>query len=191
MTPLIYGLKKIHCFVKIVTITACLFLCFNVYASKTILQGNIIILQGFNWESYANPSGWYNVVNSVTSEISEAGFDYIWLPPPNLAYDGEGIYPHSRGYIPLEYYNLNTPYGTHVELKKLIQNLKSKKINALADVVINHRGKHAGTPENPVFKNPDWGLWAFTGGDGLIGQGAQDTGEATDYAYDLDLTNKH
>ena len=191
MTPLVFGFKKINFLVKTVLITAYLFFSPIIYATKTTTQNSIIILQGFNWESYANKSGWYNAVNSVTPEISEAGFNYIWLPPPNLAYDGEGIYPHSRGYIPLEYYNLNTPYGTHIELKTLIDNLKSKKIYALADVVINHRGKHAGTPENPIFKNPSWGLWAFTGGDGLIGQGAQDTGEATDYAYDLDLTNQH
>lgn len=156
---------------------------------STSIFANTVLLQGFNWESYAAPVGWYNVVDSVKNEIAETGFDYIWLPPSNYAYDGEGLYPHSRGYIPLEYYNLNTPYGSEEELRNLIHNLKARGVLALADTVINHRGKHAGTPENPIFRNPDWGLWAYTGGDGMIGQGNPDTGEATNYAYDLDLTN--
>ncbi|MCK5073496.1 MAG: hypothetical protein KAQ98_08735 [Bacteriovoracaceae bacterium] len=155
------------------------------------LSKNEIMLQGFNWESYRQHGGWYNLLLEKVPDMAQTGFTMIWMPPPNHSYDGEGMYPHSRGYIPLEYYNLNTPYGSHSELVFLIKKLNLVGIKAIADTVINHRGKHGGTSENPIIKNPEWGLWAFTGGSGLVGQGNPDTGAKTDFAYDLDHTNPY
>jgi len=171
------------------------FLCYILSLSPQSLSStnnkSEILLQGFDWESFSNPQGWYNHLLSKVDDFADLGFTQIWLPPPTYSYDGEGIFPNSRGYIPLEYYNLNSAYGSIEELKSLIITLKQFNISPLADLVINHRGKHAGTSNIPVFSNPDWDLRFFTGGPGMPGLGAPDTGAKTDYAYDLDFTNSH
>lgn len=165
------------------------FLIFNILLSWKVFSSEII-LQGFNWESYAHSSGWFNHLNSRVVEISDAHFTTVWLPPVSLAYDGEGLYPHSRGYMPQEYYNLDSAYGNEGSLRVLINNLKKRGVSPMADLVLNHRMfSSKDDAGNFIFRNPDWGLWAFTGGDGMIGQGAPDTGDAINYAFDIDWTN--
>ena len=151
-----------------------------------------ILLQGFNWESYRNNPSWYVHLENHVSEIADAKFSTVWVPPVSFAYDGEGMYPHSRGYMPIEYYNLNSAYGNEIQLRNMVSSLNARGIKPIVDVVLNHRmfsSKDDGG--NFYFKNPDWGLWAFTGGEGMIGQGAPDTGEAINYAFDIDWTNSY
>lgn len=161
----------------------------------TFLSGKVlateILLQAFNWESYANSPTWFLHLGQKVEEVADAKFTSVWLPPVSLAYDGEGLYPHSRGYMPQEYYNLNSAYGNEVQLREIISKLKSRGLSPVADVVLNHRMFSFKEGENYIFKNPDWGLWAFTGGDGMIGQGAPDTGDAINYAFDIDWTNTY
>lgn len=94
---------------------------------------NDVILQGFHWEA-ADPTAknWWVNLNSKVGEISSAGFDAIWLPPPSDAAD-------RAGYLPRKWYDLNSNYGTEAELRTLVQNLDNNNVNAIADIVINHR----------------------------------------------------
>ena len=42
--------------------------------------------------------------------FADMGFTVIWLPPPTTS-----VAP--QGYMPLDYYNLNSAYGTEEELR--------------------------------------------------------------------------
>lgn len=94
---------------------------------------NDVILQGFHWEAAdATKKDWWQNLNTKVGDISEAGFDAIWLPPPSDAAD-------RAGYLPRKWYDLNSNYGTEAELRSLVQNLGNNNVQAIADIVINHR----------------------------------------------------
>ena len=67
--------------------------------------------------------------------IAEAGFTAIWLPPPSDAVS-------AQGYLPRDYYNLDSKYGSEAELRELISVMHENGIKAIADIVINHRCAH-------------------------------------------------
>ena len=67
--------------------------------------------------------------------IAEAGFTAIWLPPPSDAVS-------AQGYLPRDYYNLNSKYGTEAELRQLLAVMHENGVKAIADIVINHRCAH-------------------------------------------------
>ncbi|KAL3150549.1 Alpha-amylase [Trebouxia sp. C0010 RCD-2024] len=96
-------------------------------------SGFEMILQGFNWESYRN--NWYKTLQEQIPAIAEAGFTAIWLPPPSDAVS-------AQGYLPRDYYNLDSKYGSEAELRELISVMHENGIKAIADIVINHRCAH-------------------------------------------------
>ena len=59
-------------------------------------QNSDVMMQGFNWNSATNASGWYNVVNANVAEMKAGGINTIWLPPPGKSAAREG-------YLPSEY----------------------------------------------------------------------------------------
>jgi len=144
-----------------------------------------IMLQGFNWWSCDNKRGWYNVLSSMVPQFEEAGFNMIWLPPPCKSAD-------KRGYLPCEWYTLDSKYGTKEELNALGQALCSAGICPILDVVVNHRcaSKKDDKGRWTVFEKPAWGTWAVCGNDQSgFGEGAKSTGELIEYAPDIDHTN--
>ena len=99
-------------------------------------NGKEIILQGFNWESCRSgekfSQTWYDRIIEESSDIARAGFTAVWMPPPTTSVSKEG-------YMPTDFYNLNTFYGSEEELKECVKTLNEKNITAVADIVINHR----------------------------------------------------
>lgn len=93
-----------------------------------------VMLQGFYWDSYK--SGTYGCTkwNELIKQSSEIGayFDLVWLPPSAKA---SGV-----GYIPQQYSNQNSDWGTQSELKALIESLHSSNTKVIADIVVNHVG---------------------------------------------------
>lgn len=142
-------------------------------------QSTQVMLQGFDWTS--SSSGiWYNTISSEASDIQAAKIDAIWLPPPSDA-------GSPQGYLPRQYYLLNTQYGTQAQLQSTITTLHSDNIKVLADIVINHR---VGTTSWADFTNPTWDCSAVVSNDEWTGAcGNPDTGEGVPYARDLDHTN--
>lgn len=152
--------------------------------SQNYSQRTDIMLQGFNWVSHSNSSGWYNVVQSKAQELGTAQFDMVWLPPPSDA-------AAPQGYLPRELYDVSTNYGTQQELVQCINALHNNGMKVLADIVINHR---VGSTNWADFTNPTWGCWAVTSNDewgqnGGTPCGNYDTGDNYHAARDLDHTN--
>jgi len=117
-----------------------------------------VMLQGFYWESHRHghpdrfprfgPKAWYEIVRDLATELRDARFDLVWLPPPSYAGD------ISAGYNPKEYFNLNNAYGDFDRHRAMLVALLSNGVEPVADIVINHRDPTHGWAG---FENPRWG----------------------------------
>ncbi len=96
-----------------------------------------VMLQAFYWDSYPSNSGNLGYGNTgwsaLLSQADELGeyFDLVWLPPCSQSSGG-------TGYIPKQYSNLNSDWGSESQLRELISKLKAKNTRAVADIVVNH-----------------------------------------------------
>lgn len=111
------------------------------YTSSVQPKCGDVMLQGFYWDSYNDEGKPYGNTRWTTltryaKEIAES-FDLVWFPPSARSAGG-------TGYIPLEYHNQNSDWGTQQELKNLIRLLHSKDVKVVADIVINHLGNKDG-----------------------------------------------
>lgn len=140
-----------------------------------------ILLQGFHWNSanYAGPD-WYNTLQGNVGDLSTLGITHVWFPPPSDS-------AAKQGYLPRQLNNLNSSYGTSAELTNVVSALKSKGIQSIADIVVNHR---VGTTGWSDFTNPGWTTWSIVNGDECnCSLGAADTGQGFSGARDLDHAN--
>ncbi len=96
-------------------------------------NGFEIILQGFNWESCNKE--WYKFIAEMAPDFASSGFTAIWLPPVSDSVS-------KQGYLPRDYYDLNSQYGTEAELREMIKILQDNGLKPIADIVINHRCAH-------------------------------------------------
>lgn len=87
-------------------------------------------MQAFNWESWKEP--YYKKVVKEASWYAEMGFTYVWLPPSVRSVS-------EQGYMPNDYFDLNSHYGTAEELKEAIVALKEAGLRVAGDCVLNHR----------------------------------------------------
>lgn len=135
-----------------------LFICFNMS-----LFSQDFMMQGWYWDypKTINGGSWITNLNNKTSDLASAGFTYIWLPPLAKASSGD----NSNGYDPRDLfdfgqYNGGCRWGNRTQLDALIQSFNSNGLNAVSDVVYNHRD--GGLPENnPAVESY---IKNFTGG---------------------------
>lgn len=169
-----------------ILLLACL-LTYNFCISQTA-NDDRVLLQGFYWEaSHDYSEDWYQHVESKASDMKNAGINMIWLPPPSDAGSLEG-------YLPRELNNFANNYGTLPEHQSLLSTLDALGIEAIADIVVNHR---VGSTNWVDFSNPSWGTNAITADDEVwsnadyssIGlRGSNDTGTPYSAARDIDHT---
>jgi len=147
-------------------------------------DGDEIMLQGFHWNAYQGYQGsnWYGALAGAANNIADAGFDMVWFPPPSKSGD-------NAGYLPNEWYVLNSKYGSQGNLQSAIGALHNRGVFCIADIVINHRNGTFGWGDftNPSFANNNAAIAA--GDEYCCETGNWDTGEGYDSARDLDHTN--
>jgi alpha-amylase len=157
---------------------ACLSLSAVHAATQQNAASTAIVLQGFHWNS-PNYTNWYQTLAGKASDLKDLGITHVWFPPPTDSAD-------SNGYLPRQLNVLNSHYGTETDLKNTITALKNQGIQAIADVVINHR---VGTTDWADFTNPTWDCRAVVSNDEWSGHcGNADTGDGYSAARDLDHT---
>eukprot|EP00899_Mesostigma_viride_P025601 jgi/Mesvir1/6225/Mv00904-RA.2 len=144
--------------------------------------GEEIVFQGFHWDS--SKSKWYRELMGKAADIAEMGFTSIWLPPPTASVSNEG-------YMPVDYYNLNSKYGTEEELRYLIEELHSFGLTVLGDVVLNHRCATQQSSDGTwnIFKTEkcNWGPNAIVRDDpNFRGQGNHSSGDFFTAAPNID-----
>jgi len=183
----IHNAIEVHIMKKTI-LTVLLFIGLPAFLMGQQTNDDRVLLQGFYWNAQDVEAGWYNIIAQEAQSLSESGIDMIWLPPPSDA-------GAPQGYLPRELYNLNNEYGTESEHLAMLSALDANSIDAIADIVINHR---VGSSNWIDFTNPTWGSWSITADDEVWGQpeyqsitnrGSYDTGTAYGPARDVDHTN--
>lgn len=160
----------------------------TLWVTAQVPNDDRVLLQGFYWEaSHDYTEDWYEHVETKAADMDAAGIDMIWLPPPSNAGSLEG-------YLPRELNNFANNYGTLSEHQSLLTTLDGLGIDAIADIVINHR---VGSTNWVDFTNPTWGTNAITADDEVWSQpaynsiglrGNNDTGTPYAAARDVDHT---
>jgi glycosidase len=120
----------------------------SLYADEN--PNNDVMMQAFWWDSYSdlklsNFTSYYEFIQSHIINLSNSYIDLIWLPPPS---EGEGM-----GYHPRRLFNFTSEHGSEQELKNLISLIRSRKMHAMADLVLNHR---IGSLTWTDFTEPTW-----------------------------------
>ena len=111
---------------------------------------NDVMMQAFWWDSFndvkiSNYTSYYQYINNLVVELSNANIDVLWFPPVS---EGDGM-----GYHPRKLFEFNSLHGTKSQLEDLLSNLKSREMHAMADLVFNHR---VGTDTWTDFTEPSW-----------------------------------
>ena len=103
------------------------------YTSSVPSQCTDVMLQAFYWDSNADKKHGNTRWTTLQSQASEiaAYFDLVWLPPSAKSSGGVG-------YLPSQYCNQNSAWGTRDELETLISTLHAGGSKVIADIVINH-----------------------------------------------------
>ncbi|MBK7104956.1 MAG: hypothetical protein IPH62_06700 [Ignavibacteriae bacterium] len=113
------------------------------FMSAGLLFSQDFLMQTWYWDypKTINGYNWADTLTNKAQELSNAGFTYLWLPPLSRASFGNG----SNGYDPKDLYDLGefelgaTGFGTRQNVDDLILEFNNVGINAIADVVFNHR----------------------------------------------------
>lgn len=104
---------------------------------------NGTMLQGFEWELPSDGRWWRSLARRAFA-LHRQGFTAVWLPPAVKGSAGSG----DVGYGVYDLYDLGefqqkrsirTKYGTRQEYMTAIRALQAAGVQALADVVLNHR----------------------------------------------------
>jgi len=143
-------MKRIAIFLQLIILSSLFF--FNTNSA----QAQDFLLQGWYWEypKTCDGNNWSDTLDNKVVDLSNAGFTHVWLPPLSRASFGNC----SNGYDPKDLYDLGeygggaTGFATRTQLDALISTMNANGMDAVADVVYNHRD--GGDPEtNPDVKS--------------------------------------
>ena len=133
--------------------------------------GQQMMLQGWWWNYPINIGIHRFGANylSYLKDFSEAGFDYVWLPPLSRSSTNQA----SVGYDVMDYYDLGeyglgaTRFGTRKDVNKVIDSMRVLGMHPVADMIYNQRA--GGAWEN----NPAVQGWITNMNDTKIQNGDQ------------------
>ncbi|CAI5464503.1 unnamed protein product [Closterium sp. Yama58-4] len=96
------------------------------------------LLHAFSWSSHEAGGGgingrWYDVLAERVGDFKAMGFSDLIFPPCCKAADGPG-------FAPVDFYDLNSAYGTEASLRKLLAQLHAAGLGACLHVVVNRMG---------------------------------------------------
>jgi alpha-amylase len=106
-----------------------------------MLKGTM--LQYFHWYLPGDGTLWKQIKKDAT-RLKKLGFTAIWLPPACKATSGG----YSTGYDIYDLYDLGefdqkgtirTKYGTRKEYIQALKAIRSKGMQAIVDIVLNHK----------------------------------------------------
>ncbi len=112
---------------------------------------NGVMMQFFHWYSPADGSLWDEACSRAT-ELAEAGFTAVWLPPAYKGVNGAA----DVGYGVYDLYDLGefeqkgsirTKYGTKEQYLEAVRTLQQAGLQVYADAVLNHRTGADGTED--------------------------------------------
>lgn len=114
------------------------------------------MMQGWYWDypKTIQNANWADTLRLKTSEIGQAGFTFLWLPPLSRTASGNW----SNGYDPKDLFDYGefgqgpTGFGTRSDLDQLVTALNAQNIKPVADLVYNHRDGGS-VEDNPALKN--------------------------------------
>ncbi|MBI3268292.1 MAG: DUF1939 domain-containing protein [Planctomycetes bacterium] len=123
-----------------------------------------VMLQGFWWDCPGNGT-WYNTLRLKSTQLKNAGFKAVWLPPPSKGASGGS----SMGYDVFDHYDLGaynqkgtvaTRFGTLSQLRSLVRSLHQNGMQAYADIVLNHV-MGGNLEQNPITGTQTWTKFLF------------------------------
>ena len=135
----------------------CVLISITYHAFPLATKAQDFLMQGWYW-GYPKTAdschcNWADTLIARAAAIGNGGFTYVWLPPLSRTSSGST----SGGYDPKDLYDLGefglgpTSFGTRKDVNRVISVFREKGINAVADVVYNHRD--GGSMEtNPVVQ---------------------------------------
>jgi hypothetical protein len=103
-----------------------------------------ILMQGWYWEYPKSPTtgtNWAVTLENKANQMADDGFTHIWLPPLSRASFGG----YSNGYDVKDLFDIGehglsaTGFGNRSEIDALIATLHARGVDAVADVIYNHR----------------------------------------------------
>lgn len=112
---------------------------------------NECLMQCFEWYLPNDGTHWQNLT-ALAPQLAQLGITKVWLPPAT-----KGTSANDVGYGIYDLFDLGefdqkgtvrTKYGTKQQYLELINTLKTHGIDAIADVVLNHKG---GADDKEVF----------------------------------------
>ena len=107
-----------------------------------------------------------------TPEVAEAGYSYIWTPPPTKAPTGLGTKWGNVGYSLYDRFDLGdtpqrgswaTRYGTRGSLRNMVNQMHQCDVKIIPDIVMNHTGNGPDIREYPGMRVTDFHVWYHSG----------------------------
>lgn len=122
---------------------------------SSLIYAQDFMMQAWYWDYPSQNCGgstkWATTLSGKVTTLDNAGFTYVWLPPP-----AKGGSECSVGYDPKDLYDLgdygSTRLGSRAQLNSLISALQGRGMEAVADVVYNHRDG-GDYEDNPAVAN--------------------------------------
>lgn len=119
-----------------------------------------IFVRSFN-DSNGDGIGDFNGITQKLDYLQELGINAIWLMPIHPS-------PSYHGYDVLNYYAVNSQYGTMEDFKNLLNAAHNRGIKIIIDLVLNHTSdRHpffVDANRGPDSEYRDWYVWSDTAG---------------------------